>query len=102
MSDLHEPDARLATSPGRPGTTDRRRPGRPQSVSPALLPLLRAPHGITDPLSSVASTSADAAIVVPPALGSGEDGDSRPFRGIIVTILLSSPFWAAALHFVLR
>ena len=104
MGDLHEPDIQLATSPAQPGTADRRRPGRPRSISPALLPLLRAPHGATDALDSAARVDVDDATVVEALLliGDSEDTGSRPFRGIAVCLLLALPFWAAVLYFVLR
>lgn len=104
MGDLHEPDIRPASSPAQPGAVDRRRPGRPRSVSPALLPLLRAPHGATEALGPAAGVDADNATVLAAllAIGDSEDPGSRPFRGIVVCLLLALPFWAAVLYFALR
>ena len=95
MGNPRDSDTQLATRPAQPDTTDRRRPGRPQNVAPALLPLLRAPHGPTGALSIEAEPS--------PSV-TDDDGreDYSLFRGICTGLVLVSPFWAAVLYLVFR
>jgi len=70
-SDAESPT--VAPAATAPAIHDRRRPGRPPTVSPHLIPLLRAPAEHEDP----------------------RDVDLlAPARGIGVAVLLSLPFWA--------
>lgn len=62
---------------------DRRRPGRPDQVSPSLVPLLRTPSVIE---AAPASEMADG----PPL-----DDALAPARGIAIGLVLSVPLWAA-------
>ena len=60
---------------------DRRRPARPDSVSPHLIPLLRNPAGDTAPPPDPEEATAD------------YHDDLGPARGILVGIALSVPLW---------
>jgi hypothetical protein len=69
------PDKGDASVANPSGVRGRRRPGRPEQVSPALIPLLREPtRYVDDP---------------------GFDSDLlAPARGLVVGLLLSVPLWA--------
>ena len=62
------------TVPEKQATGDRRRPGRMENVSPALIPVLRQPTLTID-------------------LNTNND-DFRLSKGIAVGVLLAVPFWA--------
>ena len=68
--------------------TDRRRPGRPESISPALLPLLRN-NG-----QAHADLIAEA-LSFPTGEYPGPD-DLSAAKGILVAVLLSMPLWLLA------
>ena len=81
------------TEPGEPRSSsfpevvaERRRPGRPETVHPNLISLLRHPATLE---------SAETALVPP------LHDDLRPATGIVVGIALSAPFWALLAYFVL-
>jgi hypothetical protein len=69
---------------------DRRRPGRPRSVSPSLVPLLRKP--LPDPAVAEALLAVDrlfeADICEP-----DRSEDLGAARGILVGLVLSLPLW---------
>jgi hypothetical protein len=93
------------TTAGSDSSADRRRPGRPESVHPVLIPLLREPHDPTDALSIgqvFENTTRDTAAAEGlPALASTRD-DLGLVRGIAVALLLMLPFWCAVAFFALR
>jgi hypothetical protein len=60
---------------------DRRRPGRPDQVSSALIPLLRDPTPSDDTSPLFDDTLSD------------DDDELAPMRGIAVATLLSVPLW---------
>lgn len=61
---------------------DRRRPGRPDHVSPTLVPLLRGDLPIDLPLSDETELA-------------GDRGDLAPAVGVAVALGASVPLWAA-------
>jgi hypothetical protein len=66
-----------------PDGAERRRPGRPENVSPALIPLLRREH-LLQPQT---------------APGAAASGDSRddlaPARGVAVSVAIGALLWLA-------
>jgi hypothetical protein len=71
----------VTTHPAKQATDDRRRPGRNEYPSPALISLLRHPTIVID-------TEAD-------------DNGLSPSRGIALGVLLSIPLWAIIITGVL-
>lgn len=79
--DLHD----SAVSPAvASGISERRRPGRPESVSPELVPLLR---GTANP---------------PPPMEFSERPEDQldPLRGLAVGLVISAALWALLLRLV--
>lgn len=89
MSDLSISDVGTAAPAAQGSVVDRRRPGRPATVSPALIPLLRAPHAP----DSVPTSAAD-------LVDDAEEGNAP--RGIIISLAIALPFWATVCYLVLR
>jgi len=67
-------------------TRDRRRPGRPENVSPHLIPLLRN--------AASAEIAPDDAPVVDRAQDERAQDDLGPVRGIIAGLVLAVPLWS--------
>ena len=65
---------------------DRRRPGRPENVSPHLIPLLRN--------AASAEIAPDDAPVVDRAQDERAQDDLGPVRGIIAGLVLAVPLWS--------
>ena len=99
MTDLHTADTQLATTPADAVIADRRRPGRPNKVSPALIPLLRDPHSAGNALPEDDAFPSLEALA---EIGNVEDDDLNAVRGIGVGPLLATPFWATVLYLVFR
>ena len=81
MSEITTPiQPSIETSPAflPPGVADRRRPGRPKTVSPHLIPIMRDPSGRNDAPS--------------PQVQPGHD--LVPVLGILTGLVLSVPVWA--------
>ena len=94
MADHHSrtlvPDAKEpcpVATPDAPAAADRRRPGRPESVSPELIPLLRN-------AASVEIPEQDAHLDAP---RDNHRDDMGPARGLAVALLIVAPFWCAVL-----
>ncbi|HET8995461.1 MAG TPA: hypothetical protein VFN42_02220 [Acetobacteraceae bacterium] len=69
--------AKPATAGTVPSSAERRRPGRPEAVNPALIPLLRRDHLLNDVLAQ-------------------RDGDDLgPARGIGFSAMLGLVLWVA-------
>ena len=78
LGNTTQPDVRTKTTILRPVVADRRRPGRPENVSPHLIPILRDPSGRNDAPQRQAETGHDLV----------------PLMGIMAGVALSVPVWA--------
>src|SRR6185437_13990826 len=84
------PDAKAlspSATPDAPAPADRRRPGRPETVSPELIPLLRDPASVEVP-------EHDAHLHAPRNV---RRDDMGPARGLAVALLLALPFWCVVI-----
>lgn len=80
VDDPLRPDA-VAASDGGDVKTDRRRPGRPEHVSPHLIPLLRNASTVEIPPEPI------------PAADAGNRDDLGSAKGILVGLGLAIPLW---------
>ena len=76
MIEVTEAEAASATQPTVDATTDRRRPGRLEKVSPVLIPILRN----AEPTTVIEFDEVDQAAAI---------------RGLAFGVLLSAPIWVA-------